>query len=418
MSNPFENAMKQLDLASNIMNNNEKLKNLRTPKNILEADLTVTMDDGSTKTFKAYRVQHNNSCGPFKGGIRFHQNVTLDEVKALAFWMTIKTSTVGIPMGGGKGGVVVDPKTVSQAELEKLSRAYIQAFYQHLGSQLDVPAPDVNTNSQIMDWMLDEYEKLIGHADPGMITGKSIAKGGSLGRDTATADGGFFILEDFIKTKNISPKETTVIIQGFGNAGANMAVLLHQAGFKIIGVADSKTAIIDPDHQGFDAVVIQKIKKDHGRLDVCVNDEAGQCDINHHHLEPHMILEQPCDILILAALENQITKDNVKNIKAKIILELANGPITPEADRELADRGIVVIPDVLANAGGVTVSYFEWLQNTKNEKWSAAQVREKLKPIMIDAFNRVTQTAKQYNIPLRTAAFISALQQVCLVPKE
>ena len=252
MSNPFANAMTQLDRAGAILNNGDKLKVLRQPKNIFEADIPVTMDDGSTKKFKAYRVQYSNSCGPYKGGIRFHPNVTLDEVKALAFWMTIKTSTVGIPMGGGKGGVIVDPKALSQNELEKLSRGYIQAFYKNLGSQLDVPAPDVNTNSQIMDWMLDEYEKLIGKSDPGMITGKSVDKGGSLGRDTATADGGLFILEEFIKQKNINPKDTTVIVQGFGNAGANAAELIHQAGFKIIGVSDSKTALLDPDGVGFD----------------------------------------------------------------------------------------------------------------------------------------------------------------------
>lgn len=415
MSNPFVNAMAQLDLASEIMANGPKLKNLRQPQNILEADLKITMDNGSTQTFKAYRVQYNNSCGPFKGGIRFHSNVSLDEVKALAFWMTIKTSTVGIPMGGGKGGVIVDPKTLSQIELEKISRAYVQAFYQHLGSQLDVPAPDVNTNSQIMDWMLDEYEKLIGAPDPGMITGKSIAKGGSLGRDTATADGGFFILEDYIKSQNLKPEDLTVIVQGFGNAGANAANLLHQAGFKIIGISDSKTAIIDTDRVGFDSLTIHKIKKEHGRLDVCIDDD--NCSINHRHLKPDAILEQPCDILVLAALENQITAENVKNIKAKIILELANGPITPKADEKLNRQGVIVIPDVLANAGGVTVSYFEWLQNVKNEKWTAAEVKNKLKPIMIDAFKRVVQNAETYNVSLRTAAFISALQQVCLIPK-
>ena len=353
MSNPFANAMTQLDRAGAILNNGDKLKVLRQPKNIFEADIPVTMDDGSTKKFKAYRVQYSNSCGPYKGGIRFHPNVTLDEVKALAFWMTIKTSTVGIPMGGGKGGVIVDPKALSQNELEKLSRGYIQAFYKNLGSQLDVPAPDVNTNSQIMDWMLDEYEKLIGKSDPGMITGKSVDKGGSLGRDTATADGGLFILEEFIKQKNINPKDTTVIVQGFGNAGANAAELIHQAGFKIIGVSDSKTALLDPDGVGFDSSIIKAIKKDHGRLDICVDDD--HCPINHQHLESPAILEQPCDILVLAALENQVTKDNVKNIKAKFILELANGPVTPEADQELFDRGVICIPDVLDNDGGVTV---------------------------------------------------------------
>lgn len=418
MASAYENAMAQLDLAADIMGNTEKLESLRQPNNILEADISVEMDDGSTKKFKAYRVQYSNACGPYKGGIRFHQDVSLDEVKALSFWMTIKTSTVGIPMGGGKGGIIVNPKELSENELEQLSRGFIKAFYKDLGPEVDVPAPDVNTNSQIMDWMADEYGKLTGGFKPAMITGKSVEKGGSLGRSTATADGGFFILQDYIKQKNIKAEDITVIIQGFGNAGANMAFLLHDAGFKVVGLTDSKNAIYDPTGKGFDPNRIKEIKEAHGSLSVCKGKETDTCQFVHDVMAPTKILESECDILILAALENQITEDNVDNIKAKIILELANGPITPEADKVLDQKGVVVIPDVLANAGGVTVSYFEWQQNMKGEKWSEEEVKKKLQPIMLNAFKRVQQTAEKFNINYRTAAFVAALQQVCLIPPE
>lgn len=418
MASAYENAMAQLDMAAEIMGNTDKLGSLRKPNNILQAEISVKMDSGKTKKFKAYRVQYNDSCGPYKGGIRFHPDVDLDEVKALSFWMTIKTSTVGIPMGGGKGGIKVNPKELSDQELEQLSRGFIKAFYKDIGPEKDIPAPDVNTNSQIMDWMEDEYEKLTGDSSGAVITGKSIDNGGSLGRDTATADGGFFILQDYLKQKNIKPSQTTVIIQGFGNAGANMAFLLHNAGFKVIGISDSKNAIYDPTNQGLDPQRIKEIKDAHGSLGACKGKESEHCQFVHNTMPPHEILETKCDILILAALENQITQDNAENIKAKIIVELANGPITPEADKILDSKDVVIIPDVLANAGGVTVSYFEWQQNMKGEKWSKVDVKKKLQPIMINAFHRVQKTAEQHSINYRTAAFISALQQVCLVPQE
>lgn len=418
MANAFKNAMKQLDMAADILGNADKLKNLREPKRVLESKIPVEMDDGSTKEFNAFRVQYNDSCGPFKGGIRFHSDVDLDEVKALSFWMTIKTSTVGIPMGGGKGGVEVDPKTLSETELEKLSRGYIKAFYKNLGPKIDVPAPDVNTNSKIMDWMADEYAKLTGDKSGSVITGKSLENGGSLGRDTATADGGYFILEELVKEKGLKPKDLTVVVQGYGNAGSNMVDLLSKGGFRVTGVSDSKNAIFDPTQKGFDTEIVKDIKKSHGSLDVCLGKESDKCKILHDSLPPKKILEAECDILVLAALENQITKENVKNIKAKIIIELANGPVTPEADEVLKQKEVIVVPDVLANAGGVTVSYFEWLQNIKGEKWSAEEVRNRLRPIMTNAYKRVRQAAEKYNVSLRTAAFIAALEQVCLVPKD
>jgi len=404
--------MTQLDSAAKTLGLGNEVNILKKPKRILKAEIPIKMDNGQVKKFKAFRVQYNNSRGPFKGGIRFHPQVNLNEVKALSFWMTVKAAAVNIPMGGGKGGVTVDPKKLSPRELEKLSRGYMKAFHKHLGPKIDVPAPDVNTNSQVMDWMADEYAKLTGEKQPAVITGKSIKAGGSLGRDTATADGGFFILLDLVKKLKIKPKKTRVVIQGYGNAGANIVHSLYQAGFKIIGVSDSQTAIVDPTGKGFDPHIIDKIKKDKGLVDVCNCHKIHCSCVDHKHLPTQKILEYPCDILVLAALENQITKANVKKVKAKIILELANGPITPDADCELFGQDKIVIPDVLANAGGVTVSYFEWLQNLKNQKWSKSKVKKKLKPIMIKAFNEVAKNARKYKIDLRTAAFMVALKRI------
>ncbi|MDX9893556.1 MAG: Glu/Leu/Phe/Val dehydrogenase [Patescibacteria group bacterium] len=413
MAKAFTNAMTQLSQADKIAKFGKAIDQLKQPKKILSAQLKIKLDNGQTKAFKAFRVQHNDNRGPFKGGIRFHPQVSLDEVKALSFWMTIKTATVGIPMGGGKGGIIVDPKALSQAELERLSRAYIKAFYKNLGPKIDVPAPDVNTNSQIMDWMADEYSKLTGQPQPAVITGKSIKAGGSLGRDTATADGGFFILSDLIKQLKINPKKTRVAIQGFGNAGANMAKLVYKAGFIIVGLSDSKTAIVTTDKKGFRFSTVKKLKEKNGIIDGCdeMTEKNGTC-LEHQHLSPEKIIETDCDILILAALENQVTTQNADQVKAKIILELANGPTTPQAETKLLKRSIIIIPDVLANAGGVTVSYFEWLQNIKGQKWSRAQVRQKLQPIMIKSFHRIQKIAKQYQIDLRTAAFISAIKLI------
>ncbi len=411
MENPLKNAMKQLESAAKKLGINDKIKNLQKPERVLKAEIPVTMDNGQIKKFKAFRVQHNNRRGPFKGGIRFHPKVNLDEIKALAFWMTIKTAAVGIPLGGGKGGVIVDPHKLSLTELEKLSRGYIKAFYKYLGPKIDIPAPDVNTNAKIMDWMADEYGKLSKKPQPAVITGKSIGAGGSLGRDTATASGGFFILQEVTKNLGINPKKTRVAIQGFGNAGANIAHLMYHDGYKITAISDSQTTIIDPSGKGFDFHIIEKIKNQSGRVDICQCKKIKCCCQDHKHITVDKIIEQPCDILILAALENQIRKDNVKRIKAKIILELANGPLTPEADCELFGKTLV-IPDVLANAGGVTVSYFEWLQNLKGEKWSKSKVKNKLRPIMINAYKEISLLAKKHKTDLRTAAFISALKKL------
>jgi len=414
MSNPFNNSMSQLNTANKILKLNKKtLAALKKPVRVLTAKIAIKMDNDSIKSFTAFRSQYNNARGPFKGGIRFHPQVSLNEVKALSFWMTVKTAVVGIPMGGGKGGIIVDPKKLSQTELERLSRGYIKVFYKYLGPKIDVPAPDVNTNSQIMDWMADEYGKLTGKNQPAVITGKSIKFGGSLGRDTATADGGMQVLQALIKKLKIDPKKTTMLIQGFGNAGANFAHLAYHSGFRIIGVSDSKTAIVDPSNNGFNFHLIEKIKLGKkGFVDVCDCKQIKCHCRNHQHMSNGKFLQQKCDILVLAALENQITQSNAGKIKAKIILELANGPIVPTADIILDKKGIIVIPDVLANAGGVTVSYFEWLQNLKNQKWTKTKVKNKLNQIMSRAFNEIWQTANRYKLNLRTAAFIKAIDKI------
>jgi glutamate dehydrogenase/leucine dehydrogenase len=402
MANAFNNALKQLDKAVNLLNLKEGVvENLKKPQRILQFSLPVKMDDGKLKVFEAYRVQYNDARGPFKGGIRFHQQVNLSEVKALAFWMAVKTATVGIPMGGGKGGVVVNPKKLSLAELERLSRAYMKAAAGFIGPEMDVPAPDVNTNPQVMAWMMDEYEKIKGGHYPGVITGKPLELGGSAGRGTATAQGGFYVLQELLLKLKLNRKKLTVAIQGFGNAGSVFADLADQAGLKVVAVSDSQGGIYD--EQGLDLDKVKAHKKQTGS----VVDFAEAKNVSNQKL-----LELPVDILVPAALENQITKDNAGRIKAQIILELANGPITPEADEKLFKKGKIVVPDVLANAGGVTVSYFEWVQNRQQYYWTEQEVLAKLKPIMVKAFNKVWQTGQEMKVDLRTAAFVLAVKRI------
>jgi glutamate dehydrogenase/leucine dehydrogenase len=366
------------------------------------------MDDGVVKVFTGYRSQYNNALGPYKGGIRYHPNVTLDEVKALSFWMAIKCATVNIPLGGGKGGVIVNPKELSEGEIERLSRGYIQKIWRNIGSDKDIPAPDVYTTPQIMAIMRDEYEKLVGHSDPGVITGKPIEEGGSEGRSFATAQGGVYCTTQLAKKLGLVPGSTTVAIQGFGNAGSFMAKILSSLGYNILAVSDSRGGITTSDDQqatirGFDIGALIEHKQKTGS----VQDFSGAKNISNEEL-----LELPVDILVPAALENVITDLNAHNVKAKAIVELANGPTTPEADEVLKEKGIVVVPDVLANAGGVTVSYFEWDQNVKGEHWSEEDVLQKLEKIMVDAFNDVWETKEKYGIDMRTAAFVRAIERI------
>ncbi|MGB0757559.1 MAG: Glu/Leu/Phe/Val family dehydrogenase [Patescibacteria group bacterium] len=415
MSKVFNNAMQQLQSAADHLNLDVSiLERLKIPQNTLRFNIPVEMDDGSTKQFEGYRIQYNDARGPFKGGIRFHQDVDEDEVKALSFWMAIKTAVVNIPLGGGKGGVVVDPKTLSKSELERLSRGFAREAYEFIGPDVDIPAPDVNTNAQIMAWIMDEYEKLVNHKAPGVITGKPLALGGSKGRASATAQGGFYVLEELVYKRKLNPHKLRVAIQGFGNAGYHIAKLLHGAGYKIVAVSDSKGGLYDKREKGMNPEALMETKQSKGLSAGCYC-EASVCDCSDDHYESisnEALLELDVDILIPAALENQITKKNADKIQANVILELANGPTTPDADAILFKKEKTVVPDVLANAGGVTVSYFEWVQNRMHYYWSENEILDRLKPIMITAFKDIHDLAEKKSLPLRTAAFIKAVDRL------
>ncbi len=416
MSNPYQNAMKQLDKASGVMNLDKSIHDiLSQPERVIKVSIPVKMDNGETKVFTGYRSQFNNALGPYKGGIRYHWNVTEDEVKAFSFWMMIKCATVNIPMGGGKGGIIVNPKELSEGELERLSRGFVQKIWRNIGSDKDVPAPDVYTTPQIMGWMRDEYEKLVGHTDPGVITGKTIEDGGSEVRGYSTAQGGAYCVDELAKKLNLEPKQTTVAIQGYGNAGSYMAEILHGMGYKILAVSDSKGGVYNED--GIVPEKAMDIKKAGGMLGcycigtVCTLEQVSQ-DGPCRAISNEQLLELDVDILVPAALENVITAENASRIEARAIVELANGPTTPEADEILKEKGIVVVPDVLANAGGVTVSYFEWDQNVKGEHWSESDVLAKLEKIMRDSFGEVWETKEKYNVDMRTASFVKAIERV------
>jgi glutamate dehydrogenase/leucine dehydrogenase len=375
---------------------------LETPDRILEKEISASVD-GKELRYPAYRVQFSNARGPYKGGIRFHPGADLNEVKALAAMMAIKCAVVDIPMGGGKGGVTFNPKEHSQKELHALSRAWVGAFHERLGPDTDVPAPDVYTNGEIMGVMLDEYEKLSGKNASAMITGKPLSLGGIPGRDTATAMGAVFILDAYVKEKNWQPADLRVAIHGFGNAGATMAGLLYERGYRIVGLADSKGSVIDS--VGLNPKVFEKIKAEGKSL---TDGAHGTAKTG----EPEDVLTMDADILVPAALDGVITKDVAQKMTVKLILELANGPTTDEADKILASKTIAVIPDVLANAGGVTVSYFEWMQNKKGEKITRQKVNELLKTQMETAWKDVAEFAKNYGCTYRIAAFSLAAQRI------
>lgn len=401
MQNPFQNAMAQLDKVIKIKSFNKNLiESLRNPNRDIKVQIPVIMDNGETRFFEGYRVEYNDALGPYKGGIRYHPDTEINEVKALAFWMTIKCAVAGIPMGGGKGGVTVNPKELSKTELEKLSRGWVKRFYDIIGPHKDVPAPDVNTTGEIMNWMSDEYEKLTGDKTRATFTGKPVENGGSLGRESATGLGGFYTFKALEDKLNLPPK-SRVVVQGFGNVGSFAIKSFLDDEHKIIAVSDSKGGIYKEEGFSFDELVNHK--KEKGSL----ADFPGAKNVTNEEL-----LELECDVLIPAAFENQITEKNANNIKAKLILELANGPLTPEADEILTKKNIVVIPDVLANSGGVTVSYFEWDQNLKNEKWSEEEVNQKLREILDDSANKIFNISKENNTTLRNSAFILALERI------
>lgn len=401
MSNPFLNAMSQLDKVIGVKKfDDEFILKLRQPDRQVTVSIPVKMDDGSLRIFEGYRVEYNNTLGPYKGGIRFHPNADIDEVKALSFWMTLKCAVIGIPMGGGKGGITVDPKVLSKTEIENLSRGWVRKFSDILGPHKDVPAPDVNTNAEIMSWMADEFEKVTGDKTGAVITGKPVGKGGSLGRDTATARGGFFAFES-LKDKLKLDKTCEVVVQGFGNAGANAALIWAQAGHKIIAISDSRGGVYDSSGLDVEKLLVHKEKTG------SVQDFEDSKNITNEEL-----LSTECDLLIPAALENTITADNVNDIKAKVILELANGPITPDADAILYKNNIPVIPDVLANSGGVAVSYFEWMQNLENKYWTEKEVFDKLRPMMDLSANEIYRTSVSLSVDMRMAAFVLALDRI------
>lgn len=416
MFTPYDHFQNTLAKVFSITELSEAAKqHFKEPQHIHTSTLRVQMDDGSIKEFEAYRVQFNNARGPFKGGIRFHPDADINEVKALAALMSLKTAVVGIPMGGGKGGVQCNPKELSNKELEAVSRAYIRAFSEHLGPQIDSPAPDVNTTPQIMAWMRDEYEKITHTFAPSMITGKPLSYGGSLGRGTATARGGFFVLQELLSQEAKDMNDQTVIIQGFGNAGMHLANMLYSAGAKIVGISDSQGGIYSSD--GLDPQRIEKYKAQTGQVSgqYC---EGSVCDIekmkmdNVQEVSNEQLLEMNCTILVPAALDNVIHRNNAANIKAQYILELANGPITPEADEILERNNQIVVPDILANAGGVTVSYFEWSQGLSGEQWTEKEVEEKLEHIMLEAFSDVRRESNHYNVSLRQGAFIVGVNRI------
>jgi len=411
--NAFKNALDQLAIAAKKIDLDktvwEKLKN---PDKSIQVSVPIRMDDGNIKTFEGYRVQYDNSRGPYKGGLRYYPKTNINEVKALAFWMTIKCAVMDIPFGGAKGGIKINPKQLSNSELERLTRVFTRKLSQDIGPEIDIPAPDVYTNPIVMNWIMDEYSKIRGHNIPAVVTGKSVENNGSKGRTEATSLGGAYIIKKLAQKLKFNPKKTTVAIQGFGNVGYNIAKFLYKSGYKIIALSDSKGGILDKNKTGMNPDNIMETKTKEGHIGGCYC-VGSVCDCkNYQRITNEKLLQLPVDILIPSALEGVIKKDNGGKIKAKIIVEMANGAITPEADKKINRKHKLIIPDVLANAGGVTVSYFEWVQNRQNYYWGLDEVNEKLKQIMEHSFNNVWEIRQKYNTDMRTAAFILALDRI------
>ena len=399
---PFENVLKQLDKVHKVLKLDEGIyEALKKPKRFLEVTIPVTMDNGNVKVFTGYRCQYNDARGPTKGGIRYHWNVSPAEVRALAAWMTWKCAVVDIPYGGGKGGIICNPKEMSNREIERLSRGYIAAIYKFIGPELDIPAPDVYTTPKIMAWMMDEFSKIRQHYTPGVITGKPLSVGGSLGRGDATAKGAWYTIREYVKYLKWDIKKTTSVVQGYGNAGSYIAQFLYDQGSKIIAVSDSQGGIYN--EAGLDPYKVLEHKE---KTDSVVNFPGAK------NITNEALLYLKCDILCPSALENQITAKNADKIQAKMVAELANGPVTPEADEILIKKGVYQIPDFLCNAGGVTVSYFEWVQNLMNYYWAVDEVYEKLDKKMTKAFWDVIGAKEKYNIDMRTASYVVAIERV------
>jgi glutamate dehydrogenase (NAD(P)+) len=400
--NPFRIAQIQFDMAAEFLKLDPGLRQiLRTPKRVLEVSIPTKMDNGQVKVHTGFRVQHNVARGPGKGGIRFHPNVTLDEVKALAAWMTWKTAMVNVPFGGAKGGVICDPKRMSKSELERMTRRYASEILPIIGPFMDIPAPDVYTDAQTMAWIMDTYAMTVGHSAHGVVTGKPVSIGGSVGRGEATARGLLFVVEEACKLKKISLRGASVAIQGFGNAGATAARLFAEKKAKIIALSDTRGGVTNS--RGIDPIKAFRYKERSGT----VVGMPGASRISNEEL-----LAMKCDILIPAALENVITLQNAEAVKARIVAEAANGPTTPHADEILARRGITVLPDILANAGGVTVSYFEWVQNQEGLMWDVEEVNARLQKVIVRAFNEMVETMRKHHVPPRAGAMIVAVSRV------
>jgi glutamate dehydrogenase (NADP+) len=407
----FADASQRLEKSLRYVNLPEDaLEYLRHPKSSLTVSIPVRMDDGSLKVFQGYRVRYDDTRGPTKGGVRYHPNVSLDEVQSLAFWMTFKCAVLELPFGGGKGGITLDPKSLSRMELERLSRGYIDAIADFIGPDVDILAPDVYTNPTIMGWMMDQYNVIQRKISRAVVTGKPIAMGGSAGRDTATGIGAFLTIEAIAPKLGLVPAETTVAVQGFGNAGSVLAVELAKAGYRIVAVSDSQGGIYAP--QGLDIPSILHHKESTRQLKA-VYCEGSVCSVvDHDIISNEDLLNLDVDILVPAALENQISETNADWIKAKYIFEVANGPITSAADEILDKKGILVFPDILVNAGGVTVSYFEWVQNRSGLYWSEEEVFGQLKQRMVKATESIWQVAQKQGVSLRTAGYVLALERI------
>jgi glutamate dehydrogenase (NAD(P)+) len=400
--NPYEMAIAQFDQAAECLGLSQAMRAiLRKPKRELIVNFPVRMDNGDVEMFTGYRVQHNINRGPAKGGIRFSPEVSLDEVRALAMWMTWKCAVVGIPFGGAKGGVICDPHTLSRSELERLSRRYTTEISILIGPDSDIPAPDMNTNPQIMAWMMDTYSMHRGYSVPAVITGKPLAIGGSEGRFEATGRGVMVVTREALHHLGMRPDSCSVVIQGFGNVGSISARLLHALGSKLVGLSDISGGVYNP--QGIDVPLALRYSKEHGSL----RGLPGTEQVTNAEL-----LELPCDVLVPAALENQLTGRNAARIKARLVVEAANGPTTPDADSILNDRGITVVPDILANAGGVTVSYFEWVQDLQRFFWAEPEINARLESIMTHSFDAVVQKADEQQTNLRMGAYLLAVARV------
>lgn len=407
----FHDTLQNLDHAFKYADiHREAIERLKHPKILIEVSIPVRMDDGSMRIFKGYRVRHDDTRGPAKGGIRFHPDVDLNEVKALAFWMTCKTAVMDLPFGGAKGGVAVNPKELSPLELERLSRGFIQRIADFIGPEVDVPAPDVYTNPMIMGWMMDEYSKIKRQFTPAVITGKPIPLGGSLGRNEATGRGAYFCIKEHEKQRGWKPENVTVAIQGFGNAGQAVAQLLDDDGYNIVAVSDSNGGIYRK--EGFHIPSLIHAKQDTRKVQA-VYCEDGLCEIvQAENITNEELLELNVDILIPAALEDVITLENAPRIQAETIVEVANGPVSSGADPILDEKGIFVIPDILANAGGVTVSYFEWVQNKAGLYWTEEEVNERLQERMCREYWNVYELTQRHEIDMRTAAYVHALSRI------